>query len=1553
MRTALCPKILFFVFLFMSGFALAIPKTTTFQMKIMKPDGTPLEAASVNFQFTTMSPTGTCVLYVEQFAGISLAGSNGLVVLNLGTGTQAFTGVGSSYMDVFNNVSTSINCQGSGSYVPTAVDRRRIIVQFNDGSAAGWQSLPAVDINSVPYSNYADDSEKFSGKIVTDFTLKAAFPDCNASGKVLTYNGTTFSCVSPSAGSGTVSSVTSANSYLSIATNTTTPVITANVGTAANTLAAGNDTRITGAAQKANNLSDLASAATARTNLGSTATGDALFTAASATAARTTLGLGTAAILDAGTSANNLVQLDAGAKIPAALLPNHDASLITTGTIAAARLPASATFWQDAGSGKINYNGGNVGIGTATPFGLLHADGNDINSQIFVSNTDSTSAHNPGFVVYNFDGAGLGGYPKLSMRNSRGAFGAQVATQAGDIIAALEFQANRAGTWTTPATIQAIATETQTNAARGGAISFMTTKNGTNVLSEKVRIDSNGNVGFGFSSPTANIHLKAGTATAGTAPLKLAAGTNLTAPESGAIEFDGTNLFYTDSTPTRRTIATTGGTGNSYTGVSSIANSAGNISLDPNSTTGSVLVSSSTASVGAASGALVVSGGVGVGGAINSTGSISSGASISATTSMFTPQLYGSAAASGNIKVDGTSNAAKGFVLLNSAGGNVGVGTVNPAETLHIAGTTKVTSVLPANKTALYMNHGQAAGASATSIAVYPYINGSDVITNVTGMVVDSPTTTTGSYGNYYGIQILGSTAATTSMRGLSLSIPAGASNWNIYGSSTAQNYLAGNLGIGIPAPAARLAIAGGGTGGSDTFTLTDSASNSTFRVTDNGNQYYGGGGINTLAMYPNTQVNSSPRTLRWSNLTAATNEGFQFYNSNLSTSLMMIQQNGYVGIGTAAPSGILDVNGGTAAAATNGTNVSLTAQTAGAGNQNGGSIVLTPGAKSGTGVPGAVVVGVTSPPSWINANSIYVTGMNYANLGYQTLNNASLTFGTSSTSVTGSGSSNSTDYISFRTNATTRFYMDGSGYVGIGTSTPAYKLDVAGLIRSSTGGFQFPDGTVMTTAGVGTSTGATSTTDLNFAADTDANTSGEMMFATAGTERMRIANAGAIGIGVTTPSSTSKLNIQDVTGKTPLQLTTSSAASTDSLYLSVNGRAKFGYDGTRAAVVITDRDVAGTTTSKPIVFDSNATERMRIDTAGYVGIGVTAPLARLDVSNDTGVVSGFQQVAKFYRTGGNFGGISLGYWADGVSDTASAIRTTGNTSDLILAPNTGNTATERLRIIATTGNVGIGIAAPTSKLHVAGGAITVDNDQSFVMTDTTGLLKGSLKMSAANNLQISNNSTTGHMQLSVLNDIGAFGFYTGSTPTAKMTLLNNGNLGIGTGAPAQKLDVVGDIQTSGCLYYASSSLGTCASDERIKTDVRGYDLGLEALLGINPVRFKYNGLAGFKTDGKEQLGVIAQQVEKVAPSLVKTKMVQLHEGDQQQTEIKVVDYGAFTYVIINAIKDLYAKWSDDSKDIRREIASVKADNAEKDKQIAELKQRLDQIEKALNASKK
>jgi hypothetical protein len=65
------------------------------------------------------------------------------------------------------------------------------------------------------------------------------------------------------------------------------------------------------------------------------------------------------------------------------------------------------------------------------------------------------------------------------------------------------------------------------------------------------------NIGVGgITSMTAKVHIAASDGTAGTAPLKLTAGTVLSTPEDGAIEYDGTNYYVTQST-TRYTLTKT------------------------------------------------------------------------------------------------------------------------------------------------------------------------------------------------------------------------------------------------------------------------------------------------------------------------------------------------------------------------------------------------------------------------------------------------------------------------------------------------------------------------------------------------------------------------------------------------------------------------------------------------------------------------------------------------------------------------------------------------------------------------------------------------------------------------------------------------------------------------------------------------------------------------------------------------------------------------------------------------------------------------------------
>ena len=82
-------------------------------------------------------------------------------------------------------------------------------------------------------------------------------------------------------------------------------------------------------------------------------------------------------------------------------------------------------------------------------------------------------------------------------------------------------------------------------------IDFIFKGNNTEIL----RISNTGNVGIGTTTPTAYLHIKGGTATANTSPLKFTAGTSLTTPEAGALEFSNseTGLTFT-AVSTRRAV---------------------------------------------------------------------------------------------------------------------------------------------------------------------------------------------------------------------------------------------------------------------------------------------------------------------------------------------------------------------------------------------------------------------------------------------------------------------------------------------------------------------------------------------------------------------------------------------------------------------------------------------------------------------------------------------------------------------------------------------------------------------------------------------------------------------------------------------------------------------------------------------------------------------------------------------------------------------------------------------------------------------------------------
>jgi len=84
---------------------------------------------------------------------------------------------------------------------------------------------------------------------------------------------------------------------------------------------------------------------------------------------------------------------------------------------------------------------------------------------------------------------------------------------------------------------------------------FQRTDGGVNTIFY-IKQSGTGNTGWAPAYTTGSpLTLPAGTATASTAPLKLTSGTNLTTPEAGAVEYDGTEFYGTTSTASRTIFA--------------------------------------------------------------------------------------------------------------------------------------------------------------------------------------------------------------------------------------------------------------------------------------------------------------------------------------------------------------------------------------------------------------------------------------------------------------------------------------------------------------------------------------------------------------------------------------------------------------------------------------------------------------------------------------------------------------------------------------------------------------------------------------------------------------------------------------------------------------------------------------------------------------------------------------------------------------------------------------------------------------------------------------
>jgi len=532
----------------------------------------------------------------------------------------------------------------------------------------------------------------------------------------------------------------------------------------------------------------------------------------------------------------------------------------------------------------------------------------------------------------------------------------------------------------------------------------------------------------------------------------------------------------------------------------------------------------------------------------------------------------------------------------------------------------------------------------------------------------------------------------------------------------------------------------------------------------------------------------------------------------------------------------------------------------------------------SGLLVQGNVGIGTTSPGAKLEVNSGGGIHLSDDTAGRTLIIKPSL-----SGAVHEFTSDNTVAGYSFSNNASELMRIASNGNVGIGTTNPSQKLTVQGNTLSIGNVIAYADGSNSSTlgstgylqlrnsgstnvnirsndssyfnggnVGIGTTSpgnpleiaGANSTSlayqrtgvsakKWGFHSDNDAT---YWQNITDGGLLFTLRNGGNVGIGTTTP--TMKLQIKSSSGDDGIALIQSSSTAKIAQIIQTGSG-----DG---ALLLTNGSGAQT-----ILIRGTGNSYLN---AGRVGIGTTSPLTKLHVTDTNAVLTieattNGQNCSTWYKANGN------NQWETGCNVGAGTdynIFDRLNSASRMVVGHNGN--------VTIPGNVGIGTTSPATQLEIFN-----NNDQAATLRLNSTVSDGD---AVAAIISFANAAGSGGVQgriesIATEDDATSFKFYT-----------SNGS------SPSMTLDVDGNMTIAGTL--------TQNSDARLKENIKPIESALDKVKQMQGVEFNK-----INNDTKE-IGVIAQDIEKVLPELV----LEDKEG------IKSVAYGNITAVLIEAIKE-------------------------------------------------
>ena len=561
------------------------------------------------------------------------------------------------------------------------------------------------------------------------------------------------------------------------------------------------------------------------------------------------------------------------------------------------------------------------------------------------------------------------------------------------------------------------------------------------------------------------------------------------------------------------------------------------------------------------------------------------------------------------------------------------------------------------------------------------------------------------------------------------------------------------------------------------------------------------------------------------------------------ATTQMTILGNGNVGIGTTAPNSRLEVTGGPAGI-TPVINVTNTGSNAGGiGVLHGIRSVIFMNRQatdaygiyslfnsSNNGVPQTALYGEATGQSTIGGQTIGVRGKSTVVAGaYSTaygIYGEMASTGTGGNSLSYAGYFNNTatsggTNFGLYVNATTggadavpiavssdgveRLRVTSAGNLGIGTTTPAYRLHASGdiatagrLLFTRTG--VIPAYIEMVPGGDNSEQLAIWTRYGGYTKDFAISRRNILLAQ---------ATAGLVGIGTATPQSRLDISGGARIGSDPV----CSAAKAGMLAWNSNKLQICTDAGTFTDLANSTGVIGGSSqwingTSGAIYYDGN------------VGIGTDAPGSKLDIVGDAKVsgkilANGTSNTPVFGFNGNAAAGMSVSYGklilqsgGVGASNIAIALNTTTDYSY--------SSANDRLVVLGN-GNIGIATTAPSYVLSLGGDAARAIGMERHTTANTAGspltLLAGGATLGATDkaggDLVLTSGTATGtgssKIEFRTAAAQGASAT-TDNAPTTKMTILGNGNVGIGTTTPGSKLVVSADTAGASLVSFVNSA---------------------------------------------------------------------------------------------------------------------------------------------------